>query len=326
MARTAPSSQLWERRRQALLDTYSKKEGPYADIRRKLLDELYKAKKISILTKVPGTSLYEYQITIQLNKVGYVNVGFQVSFSKSELQVAVCSRDDDSDKTRYYNLTDNGGAIDLVDLDALEPTDDPTEPWPHLMNALTESHRVLGNVIYSWKYKRREAWKTALKIAAGCTAVLFVAGLVFMCARWWVFEPREAEQRARVQYDLVQHELDSQAYPVDTHPLGVVPDGTLRAIPNYGGDDTVLTQPRKVSITYGSSSKWCQSIKTDIPAGSAVAVAVETTSPFSHDSYTATHANGTLTICLVSGFSATDASQKLTAQLALQAKPEGLAN
>lgn len=302
------SISFFEKRKEASLP----KQGPYADARNELLHLLTEAKRFSLLKKISSGN-YVWRCQKYVTE-GFSTIELQIEFKTALLQVAVSSGQATGGRIQYYELTDSGHAINL---DELSPD---SEVWEHLGAHIRAASRDLEQLIARKVRDRQDRRDSVRKGTLISAIVLFVIALGFMCIRWWIFEPLEADNRARVAYNAGNHQIESAGYPVDAHSLASVPSGSLQSIPNYGGDDKTLTHPRTISITYGSSSGWCSSINVDIPSGSNLAVAVANDSLFIRDHYVATYTNRSLTVCLVDGFSKNEASKTVSAKLVLQVK------
>jgi hypothetical protein len=316
VAKNDSSTSLWEKRKEK--DVASPKQGPYADRRSQLLAALIKAKQFGLLKEISANT---YEIRYRKNLLqSYATIDLQVDFRTKKLQIAMNVDKDHGDDVRYYNLTDSGYAVNLDGLSSEE------EVWPYLEAGINASLRDLQKEIDHQIGLKQERRRASIRNLIICAVALVVAVLAFFCIRWWMFEPQEAANRARIAYDASNHQIDSAGYPVDAHALAGVPSGTLQSIPSYGGDDNTLTHPRMISISYNSSSNWCSNVTVDIPSGSALVVAAENDSLFIHDRYVATYTNRTLTVCLVDGFVKNEASKNVAAKLALQVKPQGATN
>jgi hypothetical protein len=299
---------LWDKRK--LVD--SPKMGPYADLRVALLEIFAEAKKLSLLQKV-SRDTYQFQSRTYVIDC-YVTVELRINLRTNELKVAV-GTSQEGGETHYYSIADTGHGVDLSDLSS-------EMDWKYLKPSM---YAALKDLQQKVDHKRRREQERLHDRRRNLIIVAFILALVtagFFCIRWWVFEPQEAANRARITYDAGNHQIDRVGYPVDSHALAVVPSGTLQSIPSYGGDDKVLTHPRTLTTNYSSSSNWCSTITTDIPSGTALTVAVEEDSLFARDHYVATYADRKLTVCLVDGFVRNDASKTVTAKLVLQVKPQ----
>lgn len=314
MAKDDSGTSLWEKRNEIALP----KQGPYADRRNQLFNALTKAKDFSLLREISANA-YEVRCRNYLLD-SYATIDLQVDFNTKKLQIAINVDKDQDDGTRYYNLTDSGHSVNL---DGLSTEDDE---WrylePGVNAALRDLRRKVDDEVELYQERRRVV-KVRLVI---CAIVLGIITLGFFCVRWWIFEPQEAANRARIAYDAGNHQIDSSGYPVGAHALARIPSGTIHSIPSYGGDDKTLEHPRMISLSYNSSSDWCSKIEVDIPSGSALAVAAEEDSLFVRDLYVATYVNRTLTVCLVDGFVKNEASKNVVSRLALQVKAQAITN
>lgn len=310
------SMSLWERRRQVP----QPKQGPYSELRQELFESLAEAKPLSLLKKAThGT--YEYQCRVYLFEISkYATVDIEVNFSTDRLQVAVVLDGEPAGDTRYYNLTDDGLAINIDEMLSDE------EEWPSLRLCVEKAQTSLRNEVSRKVESEREHRRNVRNVIIACASVLLLAVTVTLVLRWTVFERIEANNRARIAYNAANHEIDGTGYPVGSHVLGKLPDGALQSMPDYGGDDKTLDHPRTIAISAGKSSNWCSDITVDIPADSVLVVAAEDDSPFIRDHYVATYVNRTLTVCLVDGFTRDESSSRATATLALQVKPQGSTN
>lgn len=310
MAKDDSGTSLWEKRNEIALP----KQGPYADRRNQLLGTLTKAKDFSLLREISANA-YEVRCRNYLLD-SYATIDLQVDFKTKKLQVAIKVDKDHSGDTRYYNLTDSGHAVNL---DGLSTEDDE---WlylePGVNAALRDLRRKVEDEIES-NLARRRVVKVRLVI---CAIVLAIITLGFFCARWFIFEPQEAANRERIAYNAGNHRIAGEGYEVDSHPLATVSGGMLQSMPSYGGDDKTLVHPRTISLSSNTSAEWCASIEVDIPAGSMLVVAAADDSLFIRDLYATTYTDRTLTVCLVDGFVNNQASERVTAKLALQVKPK----
>ena len=321
MAQNKTGAELWQERRDRLIASSSPKRGPHNEIRQKLMETLTTAQKLSLLGKITPIGNYERKVETWLDGRKMI-VEFQVNFTNGNLQVAFRSESEDISKTRYYSITSNGVAVDLS-----ETTSVPVEKeWPHLAKCLSKAKDMLEKDINSKLYQKSETRRRIKKTALTLGILLVIATLVFFGLRWWMFEPQEATQRARNDFDSIGRQLEIQAYPLDSHSLGLLSERTLDSIPAFGGDDKSLAHPRTVELSYNSTPSWCKTLSVDIPANSALGVGVADNSPFGKDQYVATFSGGKLTLCLVNGFSASSASKTINVKVALQARPQGLAN
>ena len=314
MAKSNSEQTIWGTR----LQVQSPKQGPLADYRQELLSVLRRAKKFGILMKT-GRNTYEwehenYYASWSTSKVA---VAIQVNFTNDQVQVATidCSS---SDKPKsFYNLTQDGSAVDLDEMSIEE------QNLSRVASCVRWATGILQGLINREVADRRDRWRRFFKrtiISAGSAAIVTL--LVF-CARWWWFEPYEASNRARVMYNAENHQLDGAGYPVGSHTLTKLPASVLQSMPEFGGDDKSLNHPRTISLRYGSSSKsWCKDTKVEIPENAELVVGIAEDSPFIRDHYVASYVDQTLTVCLVDGFSRQDASENIVVRLALQAKAQ----
>lgn len=293
------------------------KQGPYADLRSQLVKTFATAKRMRLLKKVSSH-------TYAFSKYGgtyssYSQIQTTIDFKNNEVKVAVKASHNYNGDTRFFNITDTGHPVDIDEFGL-------NDEWMPLKEGLSGTLSDLHGEIASQRREWKDRISGILRILVIVGAVLLVGLLVFFCLRWWIFEPQEAANRARVAYDAGNHQIAGEGHQVAAHPLATIPSGTLQSMPSYGGDDKTLTHPRTISVSSSTSAEWCNSIKVDIPLDSTLVVAVGDDSLFVRDLYATTYADEMLTVCLVDGFVNNEASERVTAKLALQVKPQGKAD
>lgn len=314
MAKSNSEQTIWGKR----LEVQSPKQGPLADYRQELLSVLRRAKKLGLLMKTRrNTYEWENENYYASWSTSKVAVAIQVNFANDKVQVAMIDRSN-SDKPRsFYNLTQDGSAVDLDEMSIEE------QNLSLVASCISWATGILQALVNSKVADRRDLRRTISKIAIISVGSAAIVTLLVFCARWWVYEPYEASNRARVMYNAENHQLDGVGYPVGSHTLTKLPASVLQSMPEFGGDDKSLNHPRTISLRYGSSStSWCKDTKVEIPENAELVVGIAEDSPFVRDHYVASYVDQTLTVCLVDGFSRQDASENIVVRLALQAKAQ----
>ena len=314
MAKRNSDPTLWEKRLQVSLQ----KQGPLADGRRELFAVLAKAKRLGVLKETAkDTYEREYSNYYPRWSIGSVKVAIQVNFVANQVQLAIKDQAKPSEPTLYYNLTQDGS---VVDLDQMSPEEENLSNVEACIQWITSS--MQHEVGYKISDKRRY-WRKVRNVATICVSSLALVTLVFFCVRWWGYEPHEAANRERIAYNAENHQIDGIGHSIGSYELTKLPEGSLKSIPKYGGDDKDLSHPRTISITYSSSTKWCGEIKTDIPDANELVIGIEESSPFVRDRYVAAYVDRSLHVCLVNGFSDQDASEDVPVKLVLQTRSPG---
>jgi hypothetical protein len=90
----------------------------------------------------------------------------------------------------------------------------------------------------------------------------------------WYYEPQEAAQQYREEYDRAQHVLPGEGAHVDGYPFETISHEQFDAIPSFGGDDKDLDHPRQVTLTSDSHGERCKTIDTVVPETGNLHVAV----------------------------------------------------
>lgn len=307
MAKKNSDVSLWEQRKEPA----SPKRGLYYQQREQFFDALAEAKRLSLLKEA---NQQEYVLQNQMwTSNGYVTTELQVNFRTKDLKIAIRA----DGITHYYNLTESGNAVNVDELSTEEAE------WPYLRDGIDATIRELTKKIVHQKRVKAERRRVRGVRLVVCAAVLAIITLGFFVLRWSIYEPREEANRERIAYNAGNHQLDGEGYEVDAHALTSLPNGALESIPFYGGDDKDLTHPRTISLSDYTSNEWCSDIEVNIPSGSNLVVATEANSLFVQDQYVAKYVDQILTVCLVDGFMNNEASEGVTAILALQVKPQG---
>lgn len=215
----------------------------------------------------------------------------------------------------FYTITSAG---EVVDNDALETVED-TEVTLRLSKVLQETGNNLRYRITEYDKEKLYKRQQRIKWAVGSVSVAAGVGLLAIGAsygiRTWIIQPQEAAQAHRQEYDAQNHTLPGEGVTVSEGSFSLISSSDFNAIPNYGGDDKNLENPRKIALSYDDG---CDTFETSIPNGANLHVALPKSSPYRVDHFVAYEKGNQLTVCLAEELPSTS---KDDIDIAVQAIP-----
>lgn len=288
---------LWETGIEAL----EPRKGPLFDQHEQTKILLARAKKAKLLKKDQRTN---WLYTDEYSQIPFIEDGPQVKTIEAHqephtdaLLLAVTVRSPEGSKkyhddTTRYQINSDGT---LVDRDTNEPVDAHDAAFTHVTNGLELLHKHLEQDIDSVEYSRDERRRTIRSIGFGALTAGVVSTAIIFGIKIGILDPAEAYDQYRNTYDEGSHALPGEGYTLDSHDFEILPDIEFSAIPDYGGSDRDVLQPRTMKL---DAKTGCGSLTTEFAEGSLLSIALPESSTFASFHYTTSLESNGFTICI----------------------------
>jgi|GEM_PF-2396915 len=248
--------------------------------------------------------------------------------------IGIKREDDDTVDMSYFSITEQGIAVNLNDEMTALSDDDPM--MDVLQDSIKSSTKELEKQINKKRldldrmasdkkeknaraeyYKREDRRKLFKGLAKTAISGVGAGALAFGIYSWvqaGIIAPAKAEQEHRVEYDAQNHTLPGDGVVISKEPMTTMSVDAFKDVPKYGGDDSNLDNPRRVTL----DSKACLDLKVDGSVqGKKLVAAVSQISPYQVDHITASSVSDKVRVCLVEpvSLSSSDPSIEVAIQL-----------
>lgn len=152
--------------------------------------------------------------------------------------------------------------------------------------------------IWQQKWERQERQRKVKRwlIGSGITAAV-ISGSAYGIWAWihhGVTIPNQKADEVRAEYDQIEHTLPGEPIVVGSYPFAIIPQEEFNQIPQYGGSDTDLNQPRIIDVNDG-----CALLPNTYNSNVELIAALPKESIYSFSEYTASrNTEGEIELCL----------------------------
>jgi hypothetical protein len=244
-------------------------------------DVLLKSKKFGQMVERPDGSYSDvvpFSSPTEDNKSRHLYAEAHLSKKDDQIRIAIAEGFDRNKKPvnlRSFQMTPQGKIINLDIMDDLDPVTSADDLADITRGLRAVRERELRDI--AQKRERIERIRTGF--GRGAVALIVGGGLaagVFAGLKAWVFDPAEAADAYREEFNQTDYSLPGEGIELDYHDFDTIPADEFDDIPSYGGIDQNLSSPR----TFEISTEGCVSINTEVSAGDDLIVALADNSPY----------------------------------------------